>query len=1327
MTLNTRAVNHSHDNAPARNWRTRPLTRVAVCLLSWWACGVSYAVEFPAFPLQTGVAQPAPNVIFIMDDSTSMTSNDGDNLDTGLVWSVQQVVGSHSTGDMPDSDAGAPYTRNALSYNPATTYQPWATANTSNTDLVRHPAANYNAAYTSLEFATAAKTSATTNLSSSPVAFYVPKPTATTAELTDQTKYYRYQIRNAGLRIVRAEWVSTAPQTISTTVASTWSNITGGEKYWGNTGNPTSGGGPNASCAATNFRYTVPSDGSVSRIVIETTGATGNNDNPDIYVRYGSNPCTGTHDARTDTSSTNDTLSIDEPTAGGVLYIGVYNNGSGTGDRTFANLTLTVKTSTDPLGCSTAASGTAGWKNCTDVTSGDATTGVRAVVAEKQNYANWYQYYRTRMKAAKAGGSEVFASLDQNYRVGVMGLYPDGSDAQILGGSMDKIIPVDNEGGLFVGTNRKSWFDLLQGIKAIKSTPLRQALNAAGAYFASDNAYRSTIDSETTYLACRQNFTILTTDGYWNNMDGVDPDGDYTHISGDEEEGFQVTGPDGELVKKDDGTPFLTYERQAPYWYNIKEAEDDTTLSDIAMHYWKTDLRTTDVSGYEGSATNVVPVSNDNPAFWQHMVTFGVGLGVKGKLTDTQLNHALAGTGTKDNGGYWPKPEHDTTGGFFTQNVDDLRHAALNGRGSYVNANNAAQFASGIKDALSRISERRGSASNVLANSTSISDDSFVYQATYTAGGWRGELLAYPVTSDGLEKPVWYASENIRAWGSRKIFTVGDSSGGSTFPNSTQLGDLAAPATALGLPNADALVDYLKGDSSREKRDDGSGVLRERQMPNRNEDTDPKTKDSKVPALMGDIVNSSPFYVADNQTVFVGANDGMLHAIDASSADVNAEKTSGGGTERFTYIPRGVAMSTLAELADPLYGTNEATKPHRYFVDGPIVVSSRARTPGKNYLVAGMGRGGRGVFGLDVTTPASFDADDVKWDNTGDLAPDNMGNVISEPLISKLNSGDTAAVVANGPNSKTETASLFIIDLVSGDVLKELNTGATGGNGLSAPRAVDVNADGLVDYFFAGDLQGTLWRFDVSSDDMDEWPVPVAVFTASAADNKAQAITSAPGVARDPSTGKIWAFFGTGRYITSDDQSNTDTQTYYGIVVATDPDTLSSGLIRSNLQERSIDVVEAETGRRAFEPAAAGIDADLYGWFVDLDNPSGTGERVISAPLLYDNILIFSSVVPASDDTVNSCSAGGTGYVNALDAFSGTSLTVPFFDLETPTIGDVPVGSLPIGTGMPTAPIIIGDQLVVGDSSGGEPTSTDVSAPGGSSKKRVSWRELIRQ
>ena len=1311
FNLRTKPVNHMQKSeaVSTSDWRQRRFTRVVVFFLAWLH-GASYAVDFPSLPLQTGAAQPAPNVIFILDDSLSMTTVSGTVLDSGLDWS--------NTSPNLGSGAGAPYTKNPLSYNPATTYLPWAYANAVDTSLVRKSNASYTSASNSAESAGGT----TVDLSDNHQTFYVPKSSA--ANVADQRQYYRYQIRSGGSKLVRAEWSNTNNTGITSTQ---WTSQTANSNNWNN------GGGSGNESTSTSQFVDVPADGSVTSLVIATSGSLGSSGtrNPNIYVKRtnlgapAARPCRVLacvigYKADSQGNNTHEILTISNPPSGR-YYIGIWNSGGTNITGMTVTATVTVANEESSLGCTVHASNY-GWKNCTDVSAGDPDRSVRALATEKQNYANWYQYHRTRMKAAKAGGSEAFAGLDENYRVGIMGLYPSGSNQQVKGGAsngtaptsaaagnLQNIIPVTTNGGLFVGNNRKDWFDHLHGMVGKNYTPLRKALDGAGKYFSTARAYESKFGTDpTTYLACRQNFAILTTDGYWNNNNSEDAESNYTgtKLSGDEEDGVTITGPNNQSFK---------YEKAPPFYYSgVGDYADTTTLADVAMHYWKTDLRTSDTGASPGSAENRVPYSVANPAFWQHMVTFGVGLGVRGELTDAQVVAAVTGAPT----GFWPAPVHETGAGENPENVDDLRHAAVNSRGSYVSANDAAEFSKGIADALNRIGERKGSASNVLANSTSISTESFVYQATYTAGAWRGELLAYPISGAGLGQPEWRAGEHIPAWGSRKIFTVGTTAG-DTFPNATQSSALATAATDLALGvNGTELTEYLKGSGAKEKR--SGGELRDRVMRS--------SSDQVIPALLGDIVNSSPFYVADVQTIFVGANDGMLHAIDATNAAANAANTSGGGTERFAYIPRGVAMDQLAELADPLYGTNPATKPHRYFVDGPIVVSSRARTPGKNYLVGALGRGGRGVYALDVSSPATFGVNNVLWDNTGSTAPTNMGNVIAEPLISKMNNGATAAVVANGPNSASGTASLFILSLTDGSVISELNTGATGSNGLSAPRSVDVNADGMVDYFFAGDLLGNLWRFNVSDSSPAAWSYE-KVFVAADAGNNVQSITSAPGVARDPSTGKVWVFFGTGRYMTEDDQASLATQTYYAVVVGQNGSE-GTNLTRSDLQQRAIHVVDATTGQRAFEPSQSTIGSGKVGWYIDLNNPSGKGERVVSAPLIYDNILVFSSIVPPGQATVNSCDAGGTGYVNALDGFSGTSLTMTFFEYTPGTIKDVngndlPIGSVPIGSGMPTAPIIIGDKLVIGDSSGGVPTTIDVSPPGGSSTRRVSWRELL--
>ncbi|HUQ10412.1 MAG TPA: hypothetical protein VM146_08855, partial [Steroidobacteraceae bacterium] len=179
-------MNLTHQPAPVRNWRQRSATRVAVCLLSWWACGASHAVTFPTLPLQTGVSQPAPNIIFILDDSLSMTSLTGSVLDTGLTWcstaTCPNQPPSLGTGE------GAPYTKNPLSYNPAVTYKPWATANNSDTSLQRLADASYTSANDDDQFY---NSGATIDLSSATRTYYVPKPAAT--DLTDPRQYYRVQ------------------------------------------------------------------------------------------------------------------------------------------------------------------------------------------------------------------------------------------------------------------------------------------------------------------------------------------------------------------------------------------------------------------------------------------------------------------------------------------------------------------------------------------------------------------------------------------------------------------------------------------------------------------------------------------------------------------------------------------------------------------------------------------------------------------------------------------------------------------------------------------------------------------------------------------------------------------------------------------------------------------------------------------------------------------------------------------------------------------------------------------------------------------------------
>lgn len=885
------------------------------------------------------------------------------------------------------------------------------------------------------------------------------------------------------------------------------------------------------------------------------------------------------------------------------------------------------------------------WRECTFATP----TG-RSEVEEMINFATWYSYHRSRMKVAKAGASEALSRVGEKLRMGL-----DTINRNTNGIPYD--IPVANDGGLFRGSNKSTWYDRLQLAEGNFNTTLHRALQRAGNYFSKTDS-SGPWGPEASPISCRQNFAILTTDGYWNSTSGFDSIGDADGTAGDE-------------ISDKTGKKKYTYKPENPYLDNFTETSTKTradTLADVAMHYWKRDLRT--------DLENDVPDSFADPAFWQHMVTFGVSIGLRGTLNPATDLPAIR-NGTK----HWPDP---INGGENADRIDDLWHAGVNGRGGFLVASNTKEFTEGLLEAFATVAERLGSASNVVANSTSFVSNTRVYQASYVSGKWSGELAAYDASATGVaDVPSWKASQLIPTSG-RTILTW-DGSSGASFPTTTQtslLDQSTRPiAPVAGTDNAA----YIKGDRSKERQNNGS--LRDR-------DT-----------VLGDVVNSSPVYVKDSETIFVGANDGMLHAFNALT-----------GVERFAYVPGGINFQKLATLSSPQYS-------HEYFVDGPIIVSARSVTPGKNYLVGTLGRGGKGVYALDVTNPTSFGASNVLWErNSGD----NMGYVLGEPMIATLNDGATVAIFGNGINSRNGKAVLYVVNLASGNLVQEIDTGAGGDNGLSSPRGWDEDGNGTVDYVFAGDLKGNVWKFDFRTGGTGAVSFGGrALFTAPSG----QPITADLGLARDPITGKRWVFVGTGSLMTKADLTDNTIQSMYGLI-----DDGTDVIAKSELQERTIAVVDTVTGNRAFE-AAASLPSDKRGWYLDLSKPS-PGERVVSRPLIDGSALFFASIIPP---TSNACDAGGKGYLNALDAFTGTSLKTPFFDSNGDGVFDdkdsldangkkTPVGSLDPGIGMLTKPVIIRGPgraiAVVGGSQGGM-ADPPVNPPG-AAPQRVSWREILR-
>ncbi len=602
-----------------------------------------------------------------------------------------------------------------------------------------------------------------------------------------------------------------------------------------------------------------------------------------------------------------------------------------------------------------------------------------------------------------------------------------------------------------------------------------------------------------------------------------------------------------------------------------------------------------------------------------------------------------------------------------------------------------------LSRAFDSILDRTASASNITSNSTSSSTDKYVFQSTYNGQYWSGDLRAYLVTANGVEAtPKWTAAKTLSP--SRKIVTR---SGGKGVD--FRYDDLSGSDKSL--LGSEAVVNYLRGDRSLEIRNNPAGGMRSRA------DT----------TVLGDIVHSSPYYVKDTDTVYVGANDGMLHAF--SAAD---------GSLLFSYVP-GLVIPKLKDLTSPTYS-------HRFYVDGEIAVSSKADT-GKNYLVATLGRGGKGLFALDVTKPAAFGVNDALWESSGETDAD-VGYMVGEPIIAKTKSGKWVVIVANGYNSTNQKAVLLVYDLADGQLLARLDTGVAGDNGLAAPVAYDQDSDGVVDYVYAGDLKGNVWKFDLTDDTPGKWSIALGkkpLFTAKDASGKvrqpitAQIALSVNDVKTDPNHGKLFVFFGTGSYLEKADPSNKSVQTWYGLI---DEGKVISG--RSALVERKI--VEAGTvgGKkvRAMSEATSDDMEGKSGWYIDLITPPGQaeGERIVTASKVYravEPVLIASSIIPVSaqDDP---CSPTGRGYVNAVNPYTGGATKNIIFDVDrnnkfelADNLSGKVVGSVELTEGMTGKGVLVGKQFVAGDSDG-KVGSIGINL-GLKFKGRISWREIVIQ
>lgn len=664
---------------------------------------------------------------------------------------------------------------------------------------------------------------------------------------------------------------------------------------------------------------------------------------------------------------------------------------------------------------------------------------------------------------------------------------------------------------------------------------------------------------------------------------------------------------------------------------------------------------------------------------------------------------------------------------------------------NFFTGGDAHSMATSLGAAFSKIaSDNAASGSSLGTNSSQLKTGTTLYRGSYVEGVWTGALKAYPVdpvTGVASTSPLWDAANVMPAWQQRKIYTL-----------------VGGQYKAFNASNVSGngwtsdVVNYIRGDQHKEARNGGSF---------RNRST-----------VLGDIIDSQAVYVgkpswtygnatfpgsgsftqfASNEagrtpTVYVVANDGMLHGFNADT-----------GVETYAYIPGAVLTESVnpSVMAQTNYGAG--LNPHQDFNDGQVTVADAyfgSPASWHSVLVGTTGRGAaKAIYALDVTDPSNVK---FLWEKSAaDSAA--IGQIIGKPVVVQTASGVWSVLLGNGYNSANGMASLLQIRLDTG-ALSVHPTNATTDNGLAPPAAwIASLSDGVSTTAYAGDLQGNVWSFDLST----PTSAGTRVFTATDANSKRQPITTAIQTGLNPLTGHRWIFFGTGRYLNKADLYDNSVQSWYGLMV--DPATFP--LSKSHLVQRSIiaekTVPQTAVLARAVSPYSAGSMNGKQGWYMNLVSPvhGAQGERMVVGNQLYNGLLIGTSLIP---NTTNVCSPSGTNWVMALNPFTGTNIMSPFFDLngdrlinatDDIVVNGVPTPASGVNIKLAGSPTIINGSgatnylfwsppragaatLGGGGSSssggnGGQSGQGDLGemglGGGGLGQGRVSWREIVNQ
>ena len=684
----------------------------------------------------------------------------------------------------------------------------------------------------------------------------------------------------------------------------------------------------------------------------------------------------------------------------------------------------------------------------------------------------------------------------------------------------------------------------------------------------------------------------------------------------------------------------------------------------------------------------------------------------------------------------------DTTGASITMNGGSTHLLPDN----YFLAGSAGQMVAGLKSAFTNISNAITQSTTAFsfssANVTSSGAESF--QATYDSSAWSGTVVASTLTFDIVTgnpvlAPLWSTVATLptqlsgTGWQTARNVVTWNGSAGVPFEpaNTTSPGS----ANNLSVSEVSAItfsastyspsttvaqyVNYIRGDQSNEVGSAATGSthsLRKRTV------------------LLGDIVDAAltpvttplqtfsesnnPGYVAFKTQwttttprptmVYAGANDGMLHGFLGSA-----------GTEQFAYIPSGVyqgpnntpQVDGLAELGNPNYSHHnyvDAT-PINYDIDLNHTYGSASTTPNwVTLLIGGLGKGGKSFYALDITDPGSMTTEaTVAGKVKGEFTDPTMGYSFGAPVVVKTIKYGWVVILTSGYDNSDGYGYIYFVNPATGALLEKVKTPSPS-IGLTQASAFVANySDDTADSLYVGDLNGQLWRFDLTQTS-GTYPQPTLMATLTDSLGNAQPVTTAPLIEIHPTTRLRYVMVGTGQLLAATDVASTSMQTFYAIKDGTAGGFLpiSTPFTRATLTQLAATQL---TG-------SAVIPSSSKGWFTDLgiDATSGIGWRLILNPQAYNGIVVFSDLLTLNTDP---CAPSGISRIYALNYGTATSVLQPTsvpFDQYTNQVINVRIAG---ANGNP--------EIVAGFSNvSTPPVAVPANLTGTLSTRILNWREI---